>query len=128
VLALDNDVSGLNDLAGDPNLEIMAADLEAGGDFPLKDRQFAGIVVVNYLYRPIVVDLAAALADGGVLIYQTFMQGNEVYGRPRNPDFLLQENELLEVFGEDLDVVAFEQGYVERPAPAVVQKICAVKG
>jgi SAM-dependent methyltransferase len=127
VLALDKDISGLADLGGAPNLEILEFDLENGKAFPLRDRKFSGIIVVNYLFRPILGDLIDVLAEGGVLIYQTFMQGNETYGRPRNPDFLLKENELREVFGGALDVVAFEQGYVERPAPAVVQKICAVK-
>jgi len=126
VLALDKDVSGLADLAGEPNFEIIEADLEAGRDFPLKGRQFAGVVVVNYLYRPIFGDLVASLAEGGVLIYQTFMVGNEEFGRPHNPDFLLKENELLDVFGGELKVLDFEQGFVERPSPAVVQKICAI--
>jgi len=127
VLALDKDTSRLNDIAGTPNLEIIEADLEAGGDFPLKGRQFSGIVVVNYLHRVLFSDLLAALAESGVLIYQTFMVGNEAFGRPRNPEFLLRENELLDVFGGELDVVDFEQGYVERPSPAVLQKIYAVK-
>jgi SAM-dependent methyltransferase len=127
VLALDKDISGLADLGGAPNLEILEFDLENGKAFPLRDRKFSGIIVVNYLFRPILGDLIDVLAEGGVLIYQTFMLGSEAYGRPRNPDFLLKENELREVFGASLDVVAFEQGYVERPAPAVVQKICAVK-
>ena len=126
VLALDKDVSGLADLAGEPNLEIIEADLEGGGDIPLKGQTFSGIVVVNYLYRPLFSDLVAALAEGGVLIYQTFMVGNEEFGRPHNPDFLLQENELLDVFGGELNVLDFEQGFVERPSPAVVQKICVV--
>ncbi len=128
VLALDKDVSGLADLAGELNLEIVETDLESGGSFPLTGRKFAGVVVVNYLYRPILGDLMAVLAEGGVLIYQTFMVGNEEFGRPRNPDFLLRENELLDVFGGELKVIDFEQGYVERPTPAVLQKICAVKG
>ena len=72
--------------------------------------------------------MIAALDDGGVLIYQTFMVGNEEFGRPRNPDFLLKENELREVFGGELDVLDFEQGFVEQPTPAVMQKVCAVKG
>ena len=127
VVALDKDVSGLDDIAGSPNLEIVASDLEDGRVFPLKGRQFSGIIVVNYLYRPVFDELVTALAPGGVLIYQTFMQGNEAYGRPRNPDFLLQENELKEVFGAELSVQAFEQGFEERPSPAMIQKICAVK-
>jgi SAM-dependent methyltransferase len=127
VLALDNDLSGINDIAGELNLEVFAADLENHGVFPLQGRQFSGIVVVNYLFRPLFADLMNILSSGGVLIYQTFMLGNEVFGRPNNPAFLLKENELLDTFGGKLDVVAFEQGYIEKPNPAFVQKICAIK-
>lgn len=128
VTALDKDVSGLNDISGAPNLEIIESDLETGADYVLKGRRFSAIVVVNYLYRPLFAELIDGLASGGVLIYQTFMQGNEAYGRPRNPDFLLQENELKEVFGKKLTVTAFEQGYTAIPSPAMTQKICAIKG
>ena len=127
VVALDKDVEGLSDLKNHPDLEIIAADLEDGRPFPVLNRQFSGIVVTNYLYRPLFGDLVSALAGGGVLIYQTFMQGNEEFGRPRNPDFLLKENELKDEFGSTLDVIAFEQGYTEKPKPAMVQKICALK-
>ena len=127
VVALDIDMSGLSDLKNHPSLEIITADLEGGSPAPIFHRPFAGIVVTNYLHRPLFADLSRALAEGGVLIYQTFMQGNEEFGRPRNPDFLLKENELEEVFGSSLEVVAFEQGYTETPKPAMVQKICALK-
>ncbi len=127
VLAIDKSTTGLSDISGQENLEIITADLEDGSAFPLKGRQFSAIIIVNYLYRPLFSDLIDVLAEGGVLIYQTFMLGNEAYGRPRNPDFLLEENELKDVFGSKLKVLAFEQGYEERPSPAVVQKICAVK-
>ena len=127
VVALDKDVRGLDDILGEPNLKIVEADLEAGGAFPLKDMNFAGIVVVNYLYTALFVDLIDALAVDGVLIYQTFMRGNEAFGRPRNPNFLLKKNELKNAFGKHLKVIAFEQGYIEYPEPAMIQKICAVK-
>jgi SAM-dependent methyltransferase len=127
VVALDKDVNGLDDISGTKNLEIVKANLETGATFPLQGREFSGIVVVNYLHRPLFTVLTDALGKGGVLIYQTFMQGNEAYGRPSNPDFLLIENELENAFGKDLDVIAFEQGFTEYPKPAMIQKICAVK-
>jgi SAM-dependent methyltransferase len=127
VVALDKDVSGLGDISSTQNLEIVQADLETGTTFPLQGRRFSGIVVVNYLHRPLFTALTDALGKGGVLIYQTFMQGNEAYGRPSNPDFLLKENELKDAFGKDLNVIAFEQGFTEHPKPAMIQKICAVK-
>jgi hypothetical protein len=71
--------------------------------------------------------IARALAPGGVLIYETFARGNERFGRPRNPDFLLRPGELLEAFA-GLTVVAFEQGEVSAPRPAVIQRLAAVLG
>lgn len=108
-------------------IRFVKADLEDGSPWPLAGQRFAGIVVTNYLHRPLLPILAGALGDGGVLIYETFMVGNERYGRPSNPDFLLRPGELLEAFGA-LTVAAFEQGMVERPKKAVVQRICAVRG
>ena len=127
VLALDRDVSGLAELAGRPGLEVMAADLEDGGAFPLAGRRFAGIVVTNYLYRPIMPVLVAAVAPGGVLIYETFAKGNERFGKPANPDHLLDPGELLEAVRGRLRVIAYEDRVVRRPWPAAVQRICAVR-
>lgn len=127
VLALDRDVSSIADLAGRPGLEVMAADLEGGGRFPLADRRFAGVVVTNYLYRPILPALVQAVAPGGVLIYETFAKGNEKFGRPANPDHLLDPGELLEAVRGQLRVIAYEDRIVRRPWPAAVQRICAVR-
>ena len=123
VTAVDIDPAGL---AADPRIEAIAADLEAGA-WPLGDRRFAGIVVTNYLWRPILPRLAAALGSGGVLIYETFAKGNERYGRPRKPAHLLRPGELLQTFEAALSVVAYEHGIVEHPRPAVVQRIAAVR-
>lgn len=127
VAAVDRDATALSELAGLVGVTTLQADLE-GGPWPYSSRTFAGIVVTNYLHRPLFPVLADALAGDGVLIYETFMAGNERFGRPSNPDFLLRPGELLEAFGSALQVVAFEQGEVARPAPAVVQRLCAVKG
>jgi SAM-dependent methyltransferase len=106
-------------------VKFVQADLE-GAPWPFPGQRFAGIVVTNYLHRPLLRVLADSLEEAGVLIYETFMAGNERYGRPCNPDFLLRPGELLQAFGA-LTVVAFEQGRVERPKKAVVQRICAVR-
>jgi SAM-dependent methyltransferase len=106
------------------DIRFVKADLEDGGPWPFAGQRFGGIVVTNYLHRPLFPHLAAALEEGGVLIYETFMQGNEKYGRPSNPDFLLRPGELLDAF-QALSPVAFEQGAVARPKPAMVQRICA---
>jgi SAM-dependent methyltransferase len=126
VVALDKDVSQLADISGNPNLTKYKFDIETNDKLPFDKHEFAGIVVTNYLHRPLFEDLTKTLSYGGVLIYQTFMIGNEAYGRPSNPSFLLKINELNDVFANKLDVVAFEQGYEENPKPSVVQKICAV--
>ena len=104
-------------------IDFVRANLEDGSPWPFAGRLFGGIVVTNYLHRPLFPHLAASLAEGGVLIYETFMLGNEKYGRPSNPEFLLRPGELLEAF-KDLSAIGFEQGYAERPKPAVVQRIC----
>ena len=126
LVAVDVDVSGLSDLAGANTVEIVRADLE-GGDWPLPLRHFDGIVVTNYLHRPLLPLLPNALAPGGVLIYETFAKGNEKFGRPSNPAFLLDPGELLDALGSRLRIVAYEHGFEERPRPAVRQRVCAIK-
>ncbi|MFQ6016934.1 MAG: class I SAM-dependent methyltransferase [Kiloniellaceae bacterium] len=127
VTAVDIDLSGIADLAGHPRLETLEVDLEDGRAFPLAGRRFAGVVVTNYLYRPLVADLVAAVAPGGVLIYETFARGNERFGKPRNPAHLLDPGELLDAVRGRLRVLAYEDLTVDRPRPAAVQRICAVK-
>ena len=108
-------------------ISFVKADLEDGSPWPFAGRRFAAIIVTNYLYRPLFPLLESSLDDGGVLLYETFMLGNERFGRPSNPAFLLRPRELLDAF-KGLCVVAFEQGCVERPKPAVVQRLCALRG
>lgn len=105
-------------------VETVAADIE-NGPWPFAGRQFDAVVVTNYLWRPLLSTLLASLAPGGVLIYETFTQGNETVGKPSRPDFLLRPSELLEVC-QDLRVVAFEEGFHESP-PRFIQRIAAVR-
>jgi SAM-dependent methyltransferase len=107
-------------------IEIVEADLE-GSAWPFADRMFDGIVVVNYLHRPHIPLLIDALAPGGALLFDTFAVGNERYGRPRNPAYLLAPGELLRAFGAALDVVAYADGLVAEPGPAIRQSIFAVR-
>jgi SAM-dependent methyltransferase len=116
--------AALREVAG---VRFLRADIE-GGDWPYPGRSFDAVVVTNYLHRPLFPLLADALAPGGVLIYETFMAGNERFGKPGNPDFLLRPRELLEVFGSRLAVLAFEEGVVSLPRPARVSRLCAVRG
>ena len=125
VTAVDRDIAALQALAR-PAGEVRPVDLETGEPWPLGG-DWDGIVVTNYLHRPLLPAIAAALAPGGILIYETFMLGNERLGRPRNPDFLLRPGELLAAFSS-LTVIAFEQGEVTQPRPAVIQRLAAVNG
>ena len=126
VEAVDRDETRLQRLADTPAITIRCADLE-GGAWPYEGRQFAGIVVVNYLHRPLLPRLLEALAPEGTLIYETFAAGNERYGRPANPAYLLNPGELLEIVRGRLRVVAYEDLYVSDPRPALVQRLCAVR-
>jgi SAM-dependent methyltransferase len=127
VHAVDRDADSLAQLAQMANVTIRCADIE-GGPWPYAGSKFAAIVVTNYLWRPLWPLLLAALEPDGVLIYETFMFGHERLGRPNNPAFLLRPGELLEVVHKHLTVVAFEQGEVTLPRPAVVQRLCALRG
>jgi len=126
VVAIDRDAEALASMHGLDRIETVMADLEQG-PWPFPPGTFDAVVVTNYLWRPLISDLIGGLREGGVLIYETFAVGNERYGRPANPDFLLRRNELLERVMPQLQVVAFEQGVVSHPKPAVVQRICAVR-
>ncbi len=128
VVAVDRDVAALRAaFAADQGCSIVETDLESGGPWRLGDR-YDGIVVTNYLHRPLLPALAEALAPGGALIYETFMLGNERFGKPSNPDFLLRPSELLAAFMDRLTVIAFEQGIIATPRPAAIQRLAAVKG
>jgi len=125
VCAVDRDTTVLSAFAG-PGCEVRRIDLETDNRWQLGN-DYDGIIVTNYLHRPLLPAIARALARGGVLIYETFARGNERFGRPRNPDFLLRPGELLEAF-KTLTVVAFEEGEVSVPRPAVIQRLAAVLG
>ena len=105
-------------------VRFVQADLEDGSPWPLPGEQFQGIVVTKYLYRPLFPLIERALAPGGVLIYETFMAGNERFGKPSNPAFLLAPGELWAAFA-GLHIIAFEQGLSLQPKPAMVQRLCA---
>lgn len=126
VHAVDRDASALAGLADVTGVTTRCADIEAG-PWPYAGWAFAGVVVANYLHRPLMPFFLDVLAPSGVLIYETFALGNERYGRPSNPDYLLRPGELLEVARGRLTVVAYEQWVVREPRPAVVQRICAIR-
>ena len=127
VEAVDRDADAVAEISAmAPGISTRVADLE-GDSWPYHGRRFDGIVVTNYLFRPLFPYLLDALKADGVLIYETFMAGNERFGKPSNPAFLLRPGELLDVVRGRLTVVAFEQGEVATPRSAVVQRLCATK-
>ena len=124
VTAIDRDVSAVSDVV---DAEILEADLEDGSPWPVAGRRFDAVIVTNYLFRPLFPMLIDSVGEGGVLIYETFATGNERFGRPRNPDFLLRPGELLQAVSGELSVLGYQAGTVNRPAPAVVQRIAAMR-
>lgn len=123
-------LSGARCFKHDLEAESAGNALSENGNWPFEANFFSAIIVTNYLYRPLLSSLTTSLQDGGVLIYETFANGNEQYGSPRNPDFLLRPGELMEYYlSQSLEnrknhVVAYEHGYISHPRPAVVQRIC----
>lgn len=124
VVAVDRDLSGLSDLAEDEGVERLELDLEDGSPLPVSGRRFAAVIVTNYLHRPLMDGLVAAVGPGGRLLYETFSVDQPAYGRPTNPDFLLAHGELLDVVRGRLRVVAYED-LVDGDPPAARQRLCA---
>ncbi|MEN9539004.1 MAG: hypothetical protein RLZZ126_1239 [Pseudomonadota bacterium] len=129
VLGVDRDPAAL--ALASAHGQTLLADIE-NGPWPLMEaagsgqapRRFAGVVITNYLWRPLLPIVAESLALGGVLIYETFASGNETVGKPSRPDFLLRPGELAEAFRQ-LRIVAFEDGFLPQPE-RFVQRIVAV--
>lgn len=128
VTAIDRDTTALRQATlaepASANVCIVQADLE-NAPWPLPEELFDAVVVVNYLWRDLLPTLFASVAPGGHLLYETFAVGNERYGRPRNPDFLLRANELQDVTPPEFDVLEFAQGEVGDPPCAVRQRLLA---
>jgi len=125
VTAVDRNTAALRSLAAPATtLEVVEADLEAD-PWPLPGRTFAGVVVSNYLWRPLLPAIVASVAPGGVLLYETFAIGHERFGRPRNTNFLLRPDELLDAVRGQLEVLAYEHGEEGDPPNAVRQRLCA---
>lgn len=126
VLAVDRDAEALAAIEGVAGIETLRVDLEDSG-WPFANGRFDAIVVANYLHRPLLPQIVAGVADDGALLYETFARGNEAYGRPSNPAFLLEPGELVAAVGRRLTIVEFAQGLVVgNGRTAVVQRIAAV--
>lgn len=125
VEAVDQDAALVEALQSKPGIHVRQQDLESG-PWPYAEETFDGVVVTNYLHRPLFPVLISALRPRGVLIYETFAMGNERYGRPTRPEFLLMPGELLQTVRSKLRVIAYEDRFIDSPKPAMVQRICAV--
>ena len=124
VTAVDRDVTAFVDPPD--NVALIQADLEIH-PWPFDQREFAGVIVTNYLHRPLLPLIVAAVTRGGMLIYETFAVGNEKFGRPSRAEFLLQPGELLNTAHDQLEVIAYENIAVNEPKPAMVQRIAAMR-
>ena len=130
VLAVDRDAAALLSAQGGlirtQSFDLEQPDADSQSDWPLQPQRFCGIVVTNYLHRPLMPALFNSLSEGGILIYETFAQGNGQFGKPSNPDFLLAPGELLGFAAQapGFRVLAYEDGYLSSPKPAMVQRIC----
>lgn len=126
VTGIDRDLAGVEDLAGQSGVTLIEADLETGGRLPTAGRRFDAVIVTNYLWRPLLPDIVGAVGDAGVLIYETFGAGNGRYGRPSNPDFLLEPGELLEAVRGVLVPVVYHHRLDAGPSPAIRQGLVAI--
>lgn len=126
VTAIDRDLTRIADIPNERLLRI-EIDLESSAPWPLPKENFAGVIVTNYLHRPILNNLVSSVGSGGVLIYETFAEGNEKYGRPTNPDFLLKPGELLRLVHNTLRVIAYEDVTLTHPKAARIQRIAAFR-
>jgi SAM-dependent methyltransferase len=124
VTVVDRNTAALAALSSS-NIEVLTADLE-GASWPLGERRYAGVVVTNYLHRPLLPVIVSAVAPGGILIYETFAAGNERFGKPASPEHLLQPGELLEAVRGRLRVVAYENLELPVPKRCMVQRIAAI--
>lgn len=122
VTGVDRDGAALQTLLADMAGEWLVADIENGA-WPLEGRMFDAVVVTHYLWRPLWPRILGSVAPGGLLLYETFALGNEAYGKPSRPDFLLRPGELLQVCA-DWSVIAYEEGLLQAP-DRVVQRIAA---
>ena len=126
VTAVDIDTTLVKQNFSNKKLNIVKCDLETLSSWPFGKNSFLGIIVVNYLHRPLYSRIMESLEEGGVLIYQTFADGNSRYGKPKNPDYLLKRGELKTVFG-GMRIISYQHGYLSYPSQSVVQRICCIK-
>ena len=117
-------LSALNTLAASkPGLvQTWQVDFEQPDTRPLIGKNFDAILVFNYLHRPLIDDIRQAIRQGGLIFYETFTVKQRQFGRPHNPDFLLQENELRDWFS-DWEILHYFEGETENPQRAIASLV-----
>ena len=128
VTAIDRDQEKLNKYKNFKNINSICFDLETSVEWPLTKEYYDVIIVVNYLYRPKIKKLINLLKKDGFLFYETFSLGNEKYGSPKDPKFLLKDRELIEIFGEFLLPLSFYDGRLNDDKIAIKQRASFKKG
>ena len=127
VVFLDREISQLDWVSKEFRSRVIKHDLEAGMSWDFLPCSFDAVVVTNYLYRPIFPDLLSIIDEGGVLIYETFSKGNEIYGKPTNSNYLLEPEELIDLVRPSMRLISFREGYANDGKESITQKIVAVK-
>jgi hypothetical protein len=126
ILATDYNHAALGELAAQfPSVKTLHTDLENTNIWPFADHDFDVVVVTNYLFRPRLPDLFRLIRNGGFLAYETFANGNGIYGRPSNPNFLLNDGELRACLPDDFKILDYFHGKVDQPQPAIIQRLAA---
>ncbi len=128
VTAIDKDQEKLDKYASFKNINTICFDLETNEEWPLIREHYDVIIVVNYLYRPKINKLINLLKKDGFLFYETFSSGNEKYASPKNPNFLLKDRELLEIFGRELLPLSFYDGQSNNGKIVIKQRAGFKKG
>ena len=128
ITAIDKDQEKLNKYKSFENINTICFDLETTEEWPLFREYYDVIIVVNYLHRPKIKKLVNLLKKNGLLFYETFSLGNEKYGSPMNPNFLLKDNELLDIFGQELLPLSFYDGQLNNGRITIKQRASFKKG
>ncbi len=127
VTAVDYDVEALKEFKKLKNVEVINQDLEDESDWVFLNRKFDIVLITNYLFRKKTKDLFKLVNDNGLIVYETFGVGNEKFGKPKNPNYLLKEKELLNFMPKSFRVLNYFHGQVKFPKPSIIQRLAAIK-
>ena len=126
ITAIDKDNNKLAQYGCFKYINTICFDLETDQKWPLKTRYYDIIIVVNYLYRPKIKKLMSLLKNGGYLFYETYSVGNENYGSPKNPNFLLKDRELINLFSKKNEILSYFNGKIIEDKISIKQR-CLIK-